>query len=257
MDLIRRYLIAMMFLFFLLLATFGVVKSADSQKHSIKINLSYKSKSHGNFDVKKFKLNHPIKISHQEIINHLVSLRFKGTFLGNKEEPVFSKPEIKKLAPVLMKAFAGVNPNKIIHIELKSKGGITSGDIFSFRKYLNWRFDSIRGEAFFQRNNVREWNIFAWKLMPQKGQLYFKSGADKGKRIQRNWVVANIKLTIPEEKSVEDNEFSRNFKTNSSSNNFSPELEKKLKHLKYLHEKKLLDNEEYKIQQNKLFDELL
>jgi len=157
MDLIRRYLKVMMFLLFFAPFIIGLVEGANLGKNDIKV--SYISKLHGNFNVKKFRLNHPLKISHSEIINQLGSLRYKGTFLGNKEEPVFSKPEIKKLAPVLMKAFAGVNPDKIIHIELKSKGGITSGDIFSFKKYLNWRFDSIHGETFFQRNDVREWNV--------------------------------------------------------------------------------------------------
>ena len=257
MDLIRRYLKVMMLLLFFVPFIFGVTEGADSGKNDIKVRLSYKSKLHGNFNVEKLKLNHPIKISHREIINHLVSLRYKGTFLGNKEEPVFSKPEIKKLAPVLMKAFAGVNPDKIIHIELKSKGGITSGDIFSFKKYLNWRFDSIRGETFFQRNDVREWNVFAWKMIPQEGQLYFKSGAEKGKRIRKNWIVANLQLPVSEQKSVENGESSESFEKDSSNKKFNPELEKKLEHLKYLHEKKLLDDEEYKTQQNKLFDELL
>jgi len=196
MDLIRRYLKVMMFLLFFAPFIIGLVEGANLGKNDIKV--SYISKLHGNFNVKKFRLNHPLKISHSEIINQLGSLRYKGTFLGNKEEPVFSKPEIKKLAPVLMKAFAGVNPDKIIHIELKSKGGITSGDIFSFKKYLNWRFDSIHGETFFQRNDVREWNVFAWKMIPQEGQLYFKSGAEKGKRIRKNWIVANLQLPVPE-----------------------------------------------------------
>ena len=122
---------------------------------------------------------------------------------------------------------------------------------------MNWRFDSIRGETFFQRNDVREWNIFAWKLIPQEGQLYFKSGAEKGKRIRKNWIVANLQLPVPEQKSVENGESSESFEKDSSSKKFNPELEKKLEHLKYLHEKKLLDDEEYKTQQNKLFDELL
>ena len=257
MYLIRRYLKVMMLLLFFVPFVFGVAEGADLGKNDIKVRLSYKSKLHGNFNVEKLKLNHPIKISHREIINHLVSLRYKGTFLGNKEEPVLSKPEIKKLAPVLMKAFAGVNPDKIIHIELKSKGGITSGDIFSFKKYLNWRFDSIHGETFFQRNDVREWNVFAWKMIPQEGQLYFKSGAEKGKRIRKNWIVANLQLPVPEQKSVENGESSESFEKDSSNKKFNPELEKKLEHLKYLHEKKLLDDEEYKTQQNKLFDELL
>lgn len=252
MHLIRRNLIAMMFLSFWLLATFGIAKGADSQEHSIKIRLSYKSKSHGNFDVKKFKLNHPIKISHQGIINHLVALKYKGAFLGNKEEPVFSKPEVTKLAPLLMKKFADVNPEKIIHLDLKRGGRVTSGDIFSFKKYLNWRFDSINGETFFQKNNVRRWNVFAWKMVPQKGQLYFKSGADRGKRLQRNWIVANLLLSFPEDTS----ETSKRVGSDSSVKNFNPVMEKKLEYLKYLYNKKLLNDEEYKTQKEKLFDEL-
>ncbi len=257
MDSIRRYLIVMMFLLFCVLFVFGVAESSDLGKDNIKVALSYISKLHGNFNVKKIRLNHPLKISQAEIINQLVLLRYKGTFLGNKEEPIFSKPEIKKLAPIIVKAFASVTPDKIIHIELKSQGGITSGNIFSFREHLNWRFDSIRGEDFFQKNNVREWDIFAWKLIPQPGQLYFKSGAEEGKRIRKNWIVAKTQLPFPRQQNVEDGEPSEGFKINSSNGNFNPELEKKLEHLRYLHGRKLLDDEEYKIQQNKLFEELL
>ena len=60
----------------------------------------------------------------------MVALRSKGTFLGNKEEPVFSVSEIQTLAPILFKAFERVGPEKTIWIQLKSVGGITSGDIF-------------------------------------------------------------------------------------------------------------------------------
>ena len=256
MDLIRRYLKVMMLLLFFVPFVFGVAEGADLGKNDIKVRLSYKSKLHGNFNVEKFKLNHPIKISHREIINHLVSLRYKGTFLGNKEEPVFSKPEIKKLAPVLMKAFAGVNPDKIIHIVIKSKGGITSGDIFSFKKYLNWRFDSIQGETFFQRNDVREWNVFAWKMIPQGGQLYFKSGAEKGKRIRKNWIVSNLKLPTSDQTLGDNVDSFNNLETGSSKDKIDQKLEKKLKHLKYLRDKNLIDEEEYKTQQKKLFDKL-
>ena len=42
----------------------------------------------------------------------------------------------------------------------------------------------------------------------------------------------------------------------SLNNKINPELEEKLEHLKYLHDKKLIGEEEYKTQQKKLFDEL-
>ena len=256
MDLIRRYLKVMMLLLFFVSFIFGVAESAESGKKNIEISLSYKLKLHGNFNTKRFKLNHPIKISQPEIINHLVSLRYQGAFWGNKEEQVFSGPQIKKLAPVLAKAFAGVGPDKIIHIELKGKGGITSGDIFSFRSYLNWRFDFIRGESFFQRNDTRMWNVFAWKLIPQKGQLYFRAASEKGKRTQKNWIVSKLSLPAPERKSDDGDGTSDIFETGMSNHEINPELEKKLKHLKYLHENDLIDEEEYKAQQKKLFDEL-
>ena len=84
MDLIRQYLQVIMFLLFYVPFVLGVAEGANLGKNDIKV--SYISKLQGNFNVKKFRLNHPLKISHSEIINQLVSLRYKGTFLGNKEE---------------------------------------------------------------------------------------------------------------------------------------------------------------------------
>ena len=240
------------FLLFLSFSVFEIAESADSKKSSIKI--SFRSQLHKNSDFKKFKLNHPIKISQEEIINHLVSLRYKGTFLGDKEERVFSLPEIKKIAPVFVKAFAAVSSEKIVHVELNNGGGITSGDIFSFRKYLNWRFDSIRGETFFQRNNTRERNIFAWKMIPKKGQLYFKSGSDK--RIHKNWIVSSLKLPVVGQKNANNRVSLDGLETEPLNNNINPKLEEKLKHLKGLYDKQLISEDEYKIQQKKLFDEL-
>lgn len=237
-----------------ILLVFGGIKNAES-KENIKIKLAYQSKIHGNFNIKKFKLNHPIKLSKREIISHLNSLKYTGTFLGDKEEPVFSNDEIKKLIPVLMGAFAKVSPEKIIHIELNGKGGITSGDIFSFRKKINWRFDSIKGETFFQKHDVRRWNVFAWKLIPKKGQLYFRSGSDKGKRLQRNWIVSNMNFSSAEKESEERGDPFDNSGLGTA-RDINPELEGKLKQLKYLRDKKLIDEEEYKAQQKKLFNDL-
>ena len=251
-----RCLKPIVYLIFFILAISEGVESVDAQVKSIKIRLSYRSKLDGNFNVKKFKLNHPLKISQKEIINHLVSLRYKGTFMGDKEEDVFSPTEIKKLAPILVKAFAGANPRKIIHIDLKSKTGTTVVDIFSFKNYLNWRFDLIQGETFFQKNNTRAWSIFAWKLMPQKGQLYFKSGADRGRRLNKNWVVAKLHLPVSDKKDEEKRGPSDLSKKSNTSNKLNQELDRKLKHLKHLHEEGLIEDEEYKAQQNKLFERL-
>jgi len=233
-------------------AFIGVAEGAGSKKSKVKI--TFRSQFYESSNLTNLKLNHPIKISQAEIINHMVSLKFKGTFIGNKEEPVFSVSEIQTLAPILFKAFRGVSPEKIIRIQLKSLGGITSGDIFSFKKYLNWRFDSIRGETFLQENNVRGWNIFSWEMMPDNGQLYFKSGIDK--RIQKNWIISKLKLPISGQGNMDNR---RSFDTQQkepSENNINPKLEEKLEHLKYLYDKQLINKEEYKNQQKNIFDEL-
>ena len=252
----RQHLKTTAYFLFFFLVTLGVTGKAESKKDVAKIKITFKPKSHGNYDIKKFKLNHPINISDREIINHLVSLKYIGNFLMSKEERVFSLAEVQKLAPILVKAFSRIGTRKIIHIELESSGGLTSGDVFSFRKHLNWRFESIRGESFFQKNDVREWNVFAWKLVPQKGQLFFKSGAKEGKRLRKNWIVSNLKLPTSDQTLGDNVDSFNNLETGSSKDKIDQKLEKKLKHLKYLRDKNLIDEEEYKTQQKKLFDKL-
>ena len=252
MNLIHRYLIVTMFLFFYVPFMFRVTEGAGLRNNDIKV--SYISKRHGNFNVNKFKLNHPMEISKREVVNHLVSLRYKVSSLGNKERGVFFPNEIKELAPILFKAFAGVDSKEIIHIELKSKTGMTIGDAFSFRNYLSWRFESIHGETFFQKNNARGWSIFSWKLLPQKGQLYYKSSENK--RIHKNWLVTKLHLPVSKTKDEAISELSDIFESGDSGKKMNQELERKLRHLKHIYDQGLIEEEEYKVQQKNLFEKL-
>ena len=153
-----------------------------------------------------------------------------------------------------MKAFTGVNHKKIIHIELKSKTGTTVGDVFSFGNYLNWRFESIHGETYFQKNDARAWNIFAWKLIPQEGQLYFKSSENK--RLHKNWMV--VKLHLPVSKTTDGSyrESSGLIESGNLDEKMNQELERKLRHLKHIYDQGLIEEEEYKVQQKNLFEKL-
>ena len=252
MVLNAKFLKVVVIFIFLGFTIFGIAEGAGPKKNKVKI--TFRSQFYENSNLTHLKLNHPIQISQAEIINHMVALRSKGTFLGNKEEPVFSVSEIQTLAPILFRAFGGVGPEKIIRMQLKSVGGITSGDIFSFKKYLNWRFDSIRGETFLQKNNVRGWNIFSWKMMPKNGQLYFKSRTDK--RIQKNWIISKLKLPISGQGNMDNRRSFDTLQKEPSENNINPKLEEKLEHLKYLYDKELINEEEYKNQQKKIFDDL-
>ena len=237
-----------------ILTVSGGFENAIAETKNIKVRVSFRPQLYKKLNVKKFKLNHPIKVSKKEIINHLISLRYKETSLGNKGENVFFAGEIRKLAPILVKAFARVGPRKIIHIELKSKPGNTKADIFSFKNYISWRFDSIHGETFFQKNNTRMFKVFAWELIPQKGQLYYKSS--KNKRLHKNWLVSKLNLPVPKIKDKTNRELSDLLEIDDSNNKLNWELENKLKRLKHLYEQSLIDEEEFKAQQKKLFDKL-
>ena len=254
MVLINQFFKPTLYLLFCILAVSGVLENASAETKNIKVRVSFRPQLNEKLNVKKFKLNHPIKISKREIINHLVSLRYKETSLGKKEVNVFFADEVRKLAPILVKAFAALSHRKIIHVELKSKKGATEADIFSFKKYLNWRFDSIHGETFFQKNNGRMFKIFAWELIPQKGQLYYKSS--KNKRLHKNWLVAKLNLPVSQTKDSADGDLSGLLESGDSKNKLNQELERKLKHLKRLYEEGLIEEEEYKAQQNKLFEKL-
>jgi hypothetical protein len=254
MVLVNRFLKPILYLLFCILAVSGGLESASAETKNIKVRINFKPQLHKKLNVKKFKLNHPIKISKREIVNHLVSLRYKETPFDKKGVSVFFADEVRKLAPILVKAFARVDPRKIIHIELKSKTGTTEADIFSFKKYLNWRFESIHGETFFQKNNARMYKIFAWELIPQKGQLYYKSS--KNKRLHKNWLVTKLNLPVSQTKDSASGDLSDLLESGDSKNKLNQELERKLKHLKRLYEEGLIEEEEYKVQQNKLFEKL-
>ena len=254
MFLVYRLFQPLLILVLYVFVVFVSIESVSAKTKNIKVSISYKPKVHEQLNVKKFKLNHPIKISKREIVNHLVSLRYKGLSMGNKEMGVFFPDEIKKLVPILVKAFAGVDSRKVIHIELKGKTGVTVGDAFSFKNYLSWRFESIHGETFFQKNNARGWSIFAWKLMPQKGQLYYKSSENK--RIHKNWLVTKLHLPVSKIKDRAINELSDIFEGGDLNNKMNQELERKLRNLKHLYDQGLIEEEEYKVQQKKLFEKL-
>ena len=254
MVLINRFFKPTLYLLCFILVISGGLENASAETKNIKVRVSFRPQLNEKLNVKKFKLNHPIKISKKEIINHLVSLRYKETSLGKKEVNVFFADEVRKLAPILVKAFAALSHRKIIHVELKSKKGATEADIFSFKKYLNWRFDSIHGETFFQKNNGRMFKIFAWELIPQKGQLYYKSS--KNKRLHKNWLVAKLNLPVYQTKDRADGDLSDLLESGDSRTESNQKLERKLKHLKRLYEEGLIEEEEYKAQQNKLFEKL-
>ena len=96
--------------------------------------------------------------------------------------------------------------------------------------------------------------IFAWELVAQKGQLYYKSS--KNKRLHKNWLVAKLNLPVSQIKDRANGDLPDLIQSGNSETKLNRELERKLRHLKRLYEQRLIEEEEYKTQQNKLFDKL-
>ena len=91
-------------------------------------------------------------------------------------------------------------------------------------------------------------------MMPKTGQLYFKTGVDK--RIQKNWIISKLTASISKNKNISASKSVVVPGKETFDKNINPKLEEKLEHLKYLHNKQLLNEEEYKNQQKKILDEL-
>ena len=90
--------------------------------------------------------------------------------------------------------------------------------------------------------------------MPQKGQLYYKSSENK--RIHKNWLVTKLHLPVSKIKDRAINELSDIFEGGDLNNKMNQELERKLRNLKHLYDQGLIEEEEYKVQQKKLFEKL-
>ena len=69
-------------------------------------------------------------------------------------------------------------------------------------------------------------------------------------------MVAKLNLPVSQTKDRADGDLPDLLQSGNSETKLNRELEKKLKHLKRLYEKGLIEEEEYKAQQNKLFDKL-
>ena len=143
--------ISYLFVSFLYCAALSICFAGNAASEEINVKINFRSQSYQKSNIDRIKLNHPIRISQTDITNHLISLSYKTSFLGSDRERVFSFLAIKKLAPILAKAFTKVVPGRFIRVEVIGNKGLTSFDIFAFKKYLNWRFDSIHGEAFLKR----------------------------------------------------------------------------------------------------------
>jgi len=222
------------------------------------LSLSFRIKSSSNADLKAINLAHPKKVTQKLLEVHLLRLAYTHNALLSKGQRIFTPDEAHTLSKVLTKAFKKVTPNKIIYIELDSDKGTIALELFATENKLHWKFETIHGMRY-ARNMLRGWGS-TWRLIPQKGQAHFTSQKILGSKTWDNWVVS--KLNIPVSKKRKSRKKKKSPKRPSKIKqappvDIDPELEEKLRFIKQLKDKGLIDEEEYKRKRKDLLDKHL
>jgi hypothetical protein len=261
---------------FILTALFSILISGCSSTPEKKLKtkgftLTYMDKFVAGASINAMQLEHPLKLSEAEVRKYLKSLVYEELSLFGKKKPVFRPRDIERIGRLLTKAIQHVPSHKIIHYELETPRGATSGDFFASKDFIHWRFDSIRGLTFAGRSYTNG-GIINWRMVLQSGQRYQEVKKLLGNQAQENWVFSKRQLSSKTEKdtrqkNLKSNPPRRNRKTHSRqtkqtreappSKTIDPALEEKLKLLKDLRDKNLIDENEYDQKRKELLDTYL
>ena len=257
------------FAFFLIPGFFlgcGTIKEKKLEREGL--TLIYRSKSQVGSEIGKMKLNHPIKISEEEFENHLYSLQYEELSLLGKKKYVISLKDVSAITKDLTKAVNRMKPQNILIFELDTPRGTTRGEIFSAGNRINFRFTSIKGIEF-SGNSFAGVGGSTWRLVLVKGQMYRVTKRILGSSTKENWIVADMTLPQKSRRLARSGKIKRQPPQASQPSpapqpspsapegNTDQELEKKLRFLKDLRHKDLIDDEEYERKRRELLDSFL
>lgn len=222
----------------------------------------------------KKKLGHPYNFTETQIFNKLLSLKYKKLALFSRKEDIFDRKLAENVSPLLTKAFKKAGKNDIIEFNVHSPKGRTSGDVFIYKRKLNWRFKTINGVSY-ERRNSRDY-LDSWKLVLLKGQKFHGEKKLFGIRVAKNWLIypadktwsniarsskRRLKTETKEEFNNSNNELkptiSESLPKNQTNKEISPtqqEIEAQFLRLKSLMQKGLITKEEYKAKRKELLE---
>lgn len=222
--------------------------------------LAYKAQSSLETEIRGLRLKHPIRISKEQVMNHLLSLHYEKLTLFGKKTPIFSSNDVLKITPSITKALNRMKANRILYYEVDTQKGKTKGTIFQAQGKTHWRFKTINGLEF---DNLRG---SSWRLLPQNTQTYNKPHSVLGNEQKLNWIISNLDLGIksrrslkPRSKKIMPRNEARTLKQNQPSNSSfnRDDLKNRLQFLKELRDNNLISKEEYKRKRRALLDQLL
>ena len=259
----KTYYLSNLGIIFFLIFTALLTSCSTPQKRleKDKLTLIYLQKSKFTLTSDKLKMQHPIKISNDQVGNHLLSMRYEELSLLGKKKYIFSSKDVLEIAPLIKKALNRMKASKILYYEVESPKGKTTGTIFQNRGKINWIFESIKGMRFSNNNGPGNTGS-TWVLLPNNGQKYSKKHSILGNNQQKNWIVSKLNLATKSRRALKSSLQRKSIKKRFGSrherekqkgvNSNQAELKKRLKFLKELHDKQLINDNEYDQKKKKL-----
>ena len=242
-------------IFFLIFATLLTSCSVPQKRlEKDRLTLIYLQKSKFTLTSDKLKMQHPIKISNKQVVNHLLSMRYEELSLIGKKKYVFSSNDVLEIAPLITKALNRMKSSKVLYYEVENPKGKTTGTIFRNKGKINWVFDVIKGISFLNRNNPGNRGSI-WVLLPNNGQKYSQEHSILRNHQQQNWIVSKLDLAAKSRRVLKSRLQKKSQKKRSivshdreelkHINSNQIELKKSLQFLKDLYNKQLIDDNEY------------
>lgn len=245
-------------------------KSAGKELTTENLTLTYIDKAQAGSDISKLNLEHPSPLSEQQMVFHMVALRYESSSLFGTAGPVFTKEDIQNTKRLLTKTLHKAHAQNIIGFEVESDKGTTKGELFASGGKLHWRLFEIQGvKHSLTRNQMARYGT-AWQLVPGEGQRFYVTDKLLGSKQWKNWIEAKIDLSAPKnlkparpgKQRVQSGtvEAKPSPAPRIAPKPTAPEkntaaLEKKLKFLKHLREKQLIDQQEYERKRKDLLDQ--
>ena len=229
------------------------------------LTVTYRSQSSLDREIKRLRLQHPIKMSEEQAINHLLSLHYEELSLLGKKKYIFSSNDVLEIAPLITKALNRMKADKVLHYELETPKGTTVGIIFRVKGKINWRFETINGSNFSNTGFAGMNPASSWQLLPKNGQYFHKNYTVLGNEQKKNWIISNLDLPVQSRRGLKLGLLKKTSKKSfrspkqkaptSSPTSEKGEFEKRLQFLKDLHNKKLIEDDDYERKKRELLDQ--
>ena len=219
-----------------------------------RLTLIYLPKSEFTLTSNKLRMQHPIKISNEQAVNHLLSMSYEELSLLGKKKYIFSSNDVLEIAPLITKALNRMKASKVLYYEVESPKGKTAGMIFQSQGKINWIFEAIKGMSFLNSNKPGNRGS-TWVLLPNNSQKYSQEHSILGNNQQQNWIVSKLDLATKSRRVLKPSlqKISQKKRSIASHdreelkhiNSNQVEFKKRLQFLKDLHNKQLIDDNEY------------